>query len=60
MQRLSSDGVVTFKDIYAECDGVECTNDIQWESKVKDPNCNMKNIIDPTTISITWDVNAEE
>lgn len=54
------DGVVTFKDIYAECDGSDCTNDIKWEAKVKDPNCDMKaNIIDANTISITWDVNAE-
>ena len=54
------DGIVIFKDIYAECDGSDCTNDIKWEAKVKDPNCDMKaNIIDANTISITWDVNAK-
>ena len=54
------DGVVTFKDIYAECDNTDCTSDIKWEAKVKDPNCDMKaNIIDTKTISITWDPNAK-
>ena len=54
------DGIVTFKDIYAECDGTDCTADIKWEAKVKDPNCDMKaNIIDANTISITWDPHAK-
>merc|ERR1711907_799013 len=43
------DGIVTFRDIVAECDGKDCVNDIKWESKVKDANCNMKaNIINQT------------
>lgn len=36
-----SDGVVTFTNIVAECDGKECTKDIEWEARVKDPNCEM-------------------
>lgn len=50
------DGKVTFRNIYAECDGKDCTKAIQWEGKVKDANCNMK--ATPAadgTISITWD-----
>lgn len=55
-----TDGVVTFHDIVAECDGVDCSQDIKWTSAVKDDNCNMKaNIIDQNTISITWDVTME-
>ena len=50
------DGVVTFTDIYIECDGKDCTTETTWESKVKDANCAMKaNIISPQSISITWD-----
>lgn len=50
------DGKVTFFEIYAECDGKECTKDITWQSKVKDDNCGMKaNVLSPTSISITWD-----
>merc|ERR550539_2280872 len=53
------DGVVTFTNITAECDGKPCTDEIVWASKVKDANCNMKaNIIDSQTISITWDTKA--
>lgn len=50
------DGVVKFRDIVAECDGKDCTEDINWSAAVKDDNCNMKaNIIDQNTITITWD-----
>ena len=50
------DGEVVFRNIYVECDGRDCTNDVQWESKVKDANCGMKaNIKSSTEISITWD-----
>ena len=50
------DGQVTFYDITAECDNKDCTDAIQWSSKVKDANCDMKaNIISSTSISITWD-----
>lgn len=50
------DGVVTFFNISADCDGTDCTKDLGWQSKVKDPNCNMKaNINTDGTISITWD-----
>jgi len=51
------DGIVTFKNITAECDGVDCTKEIAWEAKVKDANCNMQARIDyplPGQISITW------
>jgi hypothetical protein len=55
-----ADGVVTFRDIVAECDGKDCANDIKWASKVQDANCDMKaNIIDANTISITWDTTAK-
>jgi hypothetical protein len=54
-----SDGVVTFTNITAECDGKDCTKDIEWSPMVKGANCNMKaNIISPTEISITWDTSA--
>eukprot|EP00038_Savillea_parva_P006838 m.166238 g.166238 ORF g.166238 m.166238 type:complete len:256 (-) comp12661_c0_seq1:162-929(-) len=53
------DGIVTFTNITAECDGVDCTKSIRWDAKVKDANCNMKaNIKSPTEISITWDTSA--
>eukprot|EP01065_Artemidia_motanka_P004772 TRINITY_DN1227_c0_g1_i1.p2 TRINITY_DN1227_c0_g1~~TRINITY_DN1227_c0_g1_i1.p2 ORF type:complete len:555 (+),score=222.35 TRINITY_DN1227_c0_g1_i1:135-1667(+) len=53
------DGVVTFRDIVAECDGEDCTQQIKWEAKVKDANCNMKAVIhNQTSISITWDPSA--
>ena len=45
-----------FYDIKAECDGTDCTNDIEWAARVKDANCDMQaNILNSTTISITWD-----
>lgn len=54
------DGIVTFNDIVVECDAKDCTKNVKWESKVKNPNCNMKaNIISPTSISITWDTSAK-
>ncbi len=53
------DEIVTFRDIYIECDGKECTDNVQWAAKVKDANCNMQAIIsNSTTISITWDTKA--
>jgi len=53
------DGVVTFTDIVAKCDGEDCTDAIKWSSKVKDDNCDMKaNILSQTSISITWSTSA--
>lgn len=53
------DEKVTFYDIVAECDGEDCTNDIKWEAKVKDSNCDMKAVITSNTqISITWSNDA--
>ena len=51
------DGIVTFRNITAECDGVDCTKDIKWEAKIMDANCNMAAHISPDNeeISITWD-----
>lgn len=50
------DGKVTFNNIKAECDGKDCTKDIQWAAKVKDDNCNMAaHISTDGSISITWD-----
>lgn len=50
------DGKVTFTDIYAECDGKNCTSEIKWTALVKDSNCNMQaNVNTDGTISITWD-----
>jgi len=55
------DGVVTFRNIIAECDGVDCTQSINWQAKVQDPNCNMAAHVDKgamataeNEISITW------
>jgi hypothetical protein len=55
------DGVVTFSNITVECDGQPgCA--VQWEAKVKDPNCNMQahvdHVGDRNEISITWDTAA--
>lgn len=53
------DEQVVFYDIIAECDGVDCVNDIVWSPKVKDPNCDMTaHILDSTTISITWNTSS--
>ena len=51
------DGIVTFRNITVECDGVPCTQKIEWAAKVKDDNCNMAAHIGPDNeeISITWD-----
>lgn len=53
------DEIVTFRDIYIECDGTDCTAATEWEGKVKDDNCNMAAHIaqnsTATEISITWD-----
>lgn len=58
------DGKVTFRNIIAECDGVACTENIQWVAKVKDSNCNMAAQVDKgakatseNEISITWNTN---
>lgn len=55
------DGHVTFTNITIECDGTDCTRDVEWESKVKDANCNMKATWSKAdnTIAITWDTSAE-
>ena len=54
------DEEVKFTNIVAECDGKDCVNDIKWEAKVKDANCDMTaHIIDPQTISITWNTQAK-
>lgn len=56
------DGIITFHNIIVECDGKDCTQDVKWEAKVKDANCNMqahveKGAFDTSSneISITWD-----
>lgn len=50
---------VTFYNIQAECDGVDCTDDIVWSAEVKDENCDMQaHILDSSTISITWDTST--
>jgi len=55
------DGVVSFRNIIVECDGTECTQDVNWQAKVEDSNCNMAAHVESgakaTTeneISITW------
>jgi len=56
------DGVVTFRNITAECDGTDCTHDISWAAKVMDANCNMAAHVDDYAtkreISITWNTSA--
>ena len=50
---------VTFYDIVAECDGKDCADDISWEAKVKDANCDMTaHILSSRAISITWDTSV--
>jgi len=52
------DGIVTFRNITVECDGVpNCP--IKWEARVKDANCNMAAHIGEHNISITWDTSGE-
>lgn len=55
------DGIVTFRNIIAECDGVDCTQSINWQAKVKDSNCGMQAHVESgakatseNEISITW------
>ena len=53
------DEKVVFENITIECDGKDCKDQVQWEAKVKDSNCDMQaHIIDSSTISITWDTSA--
>ena len=54
------DEIVTFNDIFVECDGKDCTNEVEWAAKVKDANCDMTAVIhSQTSISITWNTAAE-
>jgi len=51
--------MVNFTINAAECDGVDCKNQIQWAAKVKDANCQMAaHILSQTSISITWNIKA--
>jgi hypothetical protein len=56
------DEIVTFRNVYVECDGKDCTNLIKWTTAVKDANCNMAAHVNQTSsatsISITWDTSA--
>jgi len=61
-----ADGIVTFRNITVECDGADCTQAVQWESKVMDANCGMAAHVEKgakqtseNEISITWDTKAE-
>jgi hypothetical protein len=53
------DEIVTFRDVYVECDGADCTSAVQWRADVEDDNCAMEAHISQnstnTEISITWD-----
>jgi len=58
------DGVVTFRDIVVECDGTDCTQDVQWQAQVEGSNCGMAAHVDKAAkatseneISITWNPN---
>eukprot|EP00466_Bigelowiella_natans_P013139 jgi/Bigna1/87444/estExt_fgenesh1_pg.C_200141 len=54
------DEILTFYDIYAECDGTDCTNEIEWTPRIMDSNCRMKaQFQDQTSISITWKIDEE-
>jgi len=54
-----SDQSVNFQILAAQCDGVDCINNITWAAKVKDPNCQMTaHILSQTSISITWNTSA--
>ena len=51
---------MTFYDIVAICDGVDCADELTWTPRVKDANCEMTaHILSSRAISITWDVNAK-
>ena len=53
------DEEVVFYNIKAECDGIDCTEDIAWQVDVKDSNCEMAaHILDSSSISITWNTSA--
>lgn len=60
------DNKVTFRNIIVECDGMDCTQQVTWQAKVKDPNCNMQAHVDKGSkatseneISITWNTGLE-
>lgn len=58
-QDYPPDEEVVFYDIIAECDEVDCKDDIIWSSEVKDENCDMKaNILSSSSISISWNNSA--
>lgn len=59
------DGKVTFRNIVVECDGQDCTQQVQWAAKVEDANCDMATHVDKSAkateeneISITWNTAA--
>lgn len=54
------DGAMTFHNITVECDGVDCSRDVQWEAKVKDDHCNHRAVIDAdrNEVTLTWDTSA--
>ena len=54
------DEEVLFYDISAECDGgADCTDELVWETAVKDANCDMAaHVLSSTSISITWNTSA--
>merc|ERR1712160_142046 len=64
-QNYPPNEVVTFRNIIAECDGVDCVSDIVWTTAFVDDNCNMRAQVDKANlgydsneISITWDITA--
>jgi hypothetical protein len=60
------DGKVSFRNIIVECDGVDCTQSVNWQAKVKDSNCGMAAHVESgakatadNEISITWNTNMK-
>lgn len=60
------DDIVTFRNIVVECDGVDCTQNVAWQAKVKDSNCGMAAHVEKGSaatseneISITWNSRME-
>jgi hypothetical protein len=58
-QAYPADGTATFANIYMEVDGKHVVP--QWTAAQEQPACNSKcEVVDPATITITWDADAAD
>jgi hypothetical protein len=53
------EGIVTFSNIYCECDGVQITP--SWTTSYVEDVCNNRaNVVNASTITITWDTSSKD